>query len=53
MVGALHSRVDDVVASVVKTVQPAPVAARASASSGTRPVGTVDYNTAEVPLRAD
>lgn len=49
MVGALHSRVDDVVSSVVKSVQPSQ---RVTSPPATRPVG-VDHTTAEVPLRAD
>src|SRR5687767_16005298 len=40
MVGALHSRVDDVVGSVVKTVQSTPRGSPASASAAGRPVGT-------------
>ena len=47
IVGALHSRVDDVVSSVVKRVTPP------SSAPAARPVGTVDYTTKEVPLRAD
>jgi hypothetical protein len=54
IVGALHSRVDDVVASVVKTVQPAQRVTPPSATAAGRPVGTAaDYTIPEVPLRAD
>jgi hypothetical protein len=52
IVGALHSRVDDVVASVVRKVQPAQRVTPPS-SSTTKPVGTGDHTAAEVPLRAD
>lgn len=44
VVGALHSRVDDVVSGVVRSVRP---------SSAARPVGTTDGAAAEVPVRAD
>lgn len=53
MVGALHSRVDDVVSSVVKGVQPAHKPSPPSTSSATHPVGTVEYAAAEPTLRAD
>jgi hypothetical protein len=52
IVGALHSRVDDVVASVVRKVQPAQRVTPPS-SSTTRSVGTGDHTAAEAPLRAD
>ncbi|HEU4748463.1 MAG TPA: DUF3618 domain-containing protein [Gemmatimonadaceae bacterium] len=44
VVGALHSRVDDVVSGVVRSIKPNPAA---------RSVGTTEGRTAEVPLRAD
>jgi hypothetical protein len=52
IVGALHSRVDDVVSSVVKKVQSSERVTPPTPSS-TRPVGAVDSPTPEVPLRAD
>jgi len=44
VVGALHSRVDDVVSGVVRSVRPSPAS---------RPVGMTDGATTEAPLRAD
>ena len=44
VVGALHSRVDDVVSGVVRHVRPDPAS---------RPVGMTDGTSSEVPLRAD
>ena len=44
VVGALHSRVDDVVSGVVRSVR---------SSSASRPVGMTDGATTEAPLRAD
>lgn len=45
VVGALHSKVDDVVSGVVRSVKPHPVA---------RPVSTTtDVSASEVPIRAD
>ena len=44
VVGALHSRVDDVVSGVVRHVRPDPA---------NRPVGMTDGTSTEVPLRAD
>jgi len=44
VVGALHSRVDDVVSGVVRSVRPNPVA---------RAVGTTEGTISEAPIRAD
>jgi hypothetical protein len=44
VVGALHSRVDDVVSGVVRNVRPYPAS---------RPVGMTEGATTEAPLRAD
>jgi len=44
IVGSLHSKVDDVVSGVVRSVRPGPAA---------RPVGTSEGAAAEVPIRAD
>jgi hypothetical protein len=52
-VGALHTRVDDVVSSVVKSVQPPPRVTPSPTAPAARPVGTIDYTTTEIPLRAD
>jgi len=53
IVGALHSRVDDVVSSVVKRVQPSQRATPPAPSPTAGPVGTADYTIPEAPLRAD
>ena len=44
VVGALHSRVDDVVSGVVRSVRP---------NAAPRAVGTTDGTATEVPIRAD